>query len=170
MLKPITRFLNCADPPYPPKVNCSLRQLFDKNWWPLSLVDPIIWYQTWHIYMVKTFVSSPRPPVTTEDWESGVIFWRSENALDQLVSLSPSFWYQTWHICMAKTFVSSSRSLVTSEDWEVGCVHLEVWKCRRSISLVEPIILTPNITYLYDQNFWVIFEVTGDLKFSHLNG
>ena len=65
---------------------------------------------------------------------------------------------------MAKTFGSSLRALLTSEDIEVKCSHLEVRKCLRSISLVEPIILIPNMTYLHGQNVWVNFEVTGDLK------
>ena len=46
---------------------------------------------------------------------------------------------------------------------EVRCGHLEDLKCLKSVSLIELIILIPNMIYLHGKNLWVIFEVTGDL-------
>ena len=56
------------------------------------------------------------------------------------------------------------RPLVTSEDLEVSWYYVGWQKWLRSISLIEPIILIPNMTKLHGQNLWLIFEVTGDLE------
>ena len=58
---------------------------------------------------------------------------------------------------MAKTCGSSLRPLVTSEDIEVRCGD------PKSVSLIDLVILIPNMTYLHDKNWWAIFKVTGDL-------
>ena len=47
---------------------------------------------------------------------------------------------------------------------KVRCGHLEGLKCLKSVTIIEPIILIPNMTYLHGKNLWVIFEVTGDLR------
>ena len=65
---------------------------------------------------------------------------------------------------MAKTCGLSLRSLVTNDLGGLGgqVWILWGWKCLKSISLIEPIILIPNMTCLHGQNLWFIFEVTGD--------
>ena len=52
---------------------------------------------------------------------------------------------------------------MTSEDFEVRSGHLEGYKYLKSVSLIEPVILILNMTYLHGKNFLVIFEVTVDL-------